>query len=386
MVSDADRTQWTSKRYMALPLAANAPMRQNIGLTRQYRADRMVQRQTIIESWFVAVMAQLPRLGVKLDEQYEPTLDGGKTAKPKYLRLVDIRRLWHRAFEQCPDPYLGLKVGCGLPLQAMNILAVIITHSGSLREALGHIARYHSLVSNSGSFRLRHCNDGEVTLEYEVTDCVIPMHPTQMDSVFAGAVTFLSRCMPELAGHYSVELPGTSTGLADGYASYLCCPVRLGQSRGRIHFSKTVLDTAWFGSDGQLLACACDVADQRLRAMGYADGLLDQVKALITSTGFATTSIRQTADALGMSQRSFQRRLTEANTSYRQLVEAARVEKALELLHSSGLSNYGIAEMVGYSEPSALTHLLKRFLGKTPGQLRDELRRGSGHRIARSAR
>lgn len=334
----------------------------------------MAQRQTIIESWFSAVLAQFARHGIDLHDSWGVPDGAAGVARPKYLQLVQVRRLWHQAYERCPDPYLGLKVGCALPLQAMNILAVIIMHSGSLREALGHIAHYHPLISSSGHFVLRRHADGGATLEYEVTDCVVPMHPTQLDSVFAGAITHLSRCMPAMAGRYRVQLPGTRTGLSEGYAGYLGCHVELGSDRGRLHFSQVAVDTAWPGADRQLLASACDMADQRLRSLGYADDLLDQVRALVASNGLGSTSLAQVADALGMSRRSLQRRLADANTTFRQVVEASRVERALELLRSSELSHYEIAGMVGYAEPSALAHVIRRHLAKTPGQIREELR------------
>ena len=334
----------------------------------------MAQRQTIIETWFAAVMAEFARLGIELDGQFDLSGGAGGMAGPKYLQLVQARRLWHHAFERCPDPYLGLKVGRALPLQATNILAVIMMHSATLREALGHLAYYHPLISNSGNYLLRPCGDGGLSLEYDVTDCVIAMHPAQLDSVFAGTITFLTRCMPAMAGHYSVELPGTRGHLATGYAGYLGCPVQLRAARGKMHFAKDIIDIPWPGADGQLLASARDMADRRLRALGYADSLIDQVRALVASTGFAGTTVTQVAEALHMSRRSLQRRLAEANVTYRELVEAARVERALDLLRSSQLPHSRVAEMVGYSDPSTLSHVLKRHLDKSPRQIREELR------------
>ncbi|MFC3230952.1 AraC family transcriptional regulator [Marinibaculum pumilum] len=334
----------------------------------------MAQRQTIIETWFAAVLAQFARLGINLDDPTWAPDRSGRTAAPRYLQLVHARRLWHQACDRCPDPYLGLKVGRALPLQAMNILGVIVMHSGSLREALAHIVRYHSLISNSGDFHLRRHAGGGATLQYEVRDCVVPMHPAQLDSVFAGAIAHLSRCMPELAGRYRVELPGTGPQHEEGYAGYLGCPVALGSERGRLHFAEASLDRPWPGADAQLLAAACEMADQRLRALGHTDDLLDQVRALLAASLPGRTSLPQVADALDMSRRSLQRRLGEAGTSYRQLVEAARLERALELLRSSERSHYEIAEMVGYAEPGALAHVTRRHLGKTPGQIRQELK------------
>ena len=335
----------------------------------------MAQRQTIIETWFSAVIVQFARLGIDLDDPSGAPAGAGRTAAPRYLQLVQARRLWHQAFDLCPDPHLGLKVGRAMPLQAMNILGVIVMHSGSLREALGHIVRYHPLISNSGDFHLRRHADGGATLQYEVRDCVVPMHPAQLDSVFAGPITHLSRCMPEMAGRYRVELPGTDLHHVAGYADHLGCPVMLGSDRGRLHFAAAAVDMPWPGADSQLLAAACGMADQRLRALGHADDLLDQVRALLAASLPGRTSLTQLAESLDMSRRSLQRRLAEAGTSYRQLVEAARLERALDLLRGTELSHYEIAEMVGYAEPGALAHVIRRHLGKTPRQIRDELKR-----------
>jgi hypothetical protein len=63
-----------------------------------------------------------------------------------------------------------LAVGAALPLQAMNIVALVLMHSSSLRQALAHTVRLQHLVSNSGRFATPAGARGSLHLDY----CVSP--------------------------------------------------------------------------------------------------------------------------------------------------------------------------------------------------------------------
>ena len=78
----------------------------------------------------------------------------------------------------------------------------------------------------------------------------------------------------------------------------------------------------------------------------------------------------EVAAALHLSPRSLHRRLAEEDTSFRRIRERLRREQAVQRLESTKQSVAGIAEALGYSEPSAFFRAFVGWTGVAPTQYR----------------
>jgi AraC-like DNA-binding protein len=83
-----------------------------------------------------------------------------------------------------------------------------------------------------------------------------------------------------------------------------------------------------------------------------------------------TASAATIAETLGMSSRTFARRLAEEGATYSDVRGALRRDLARQYLADRGLSISQVAWLLGYREVSAFTHAFKRWTGKTPRQAR----------------
>lgn len=83
-------------------------------------------------------------------------------------------------------------------------------------------------------------------------------------------------------------------------------------------------------------------------------------------------TIGEAASRLGMSQRTLQRRLRRAETSYQEQMNEARVRAGRGLLLETDLPITTIALEVGCSSPQHFSSLLRRLVGKTPSQFRTD--------------
>lgn len=334
----------------------------------------MTKPQTVIATWLMGVASQFERLGIDPAEMRAGGWTGLETlaAPTRQLQLVQVRRLWQRAAAVSGDALLGLRVGTGLPLQAMNILALVVMHSATLREALGCCVRYQQLISNSGRFRLI-LVPGGARMVYRITPSPVPMHPAQVDSLFAGFLTMLYRCVPDGQRPSKVALPGRLPSLHEAYERWLECPVALGAAETFIEFDESALDARWHAADPSLLRLLLGRADAQLQTQGRSDALIDQVTAAVAGEGFGRARCDTVARSLDMSTRTLQRRLAESHTNFRKLIDAARMNEAVQLLADAQVPLSILAERLGYAEPSAFSHAVRGHFGMSPRALRAEM-------------
>jgi len=91
------------------------------------------------------------------------------------------------------------------------------------------------------------------------------------------------------------------------------------------------------------------------------------MRALLPFSACNRESVAQLAN---LSQRSLQRRLAEAGTTFKQLRDRVRADIARKFLRQSNLGVAQIGEILGYSEPAAFTRAFRRQHGYTPSQAR----------------
>lgn len=85
---------------------------------------------------------------------------------------------------------------------------------------------------------------------------------------------------------------------------------------------------------------------------------------------FSDCTLEQVSIALAISERTLQRRLHEANSSFNAIRDQVRADLALKYLRQSHLTCAEIAEILGYSDLTALSRSFRRWHGMTATQAR----------------
>lgn len=148
-----------------------------------------------------------------------------------------------------------------------------------------------------------------------------------------------------------------------------------------------------FGSGGHvlripqaLLQSPCLLADPDLHDMmiarckavagaGGPGGLSNRVRQALMDDSGCSPGLGTLARQLNLSPRSLNRRLAAEGTGYRALLDEVRQTLARELLWHSDLAVEGIADRLGYRDPSNFNRAFRRWFGVSPGTLR---RQGPG--------
>lgn len=84
-------------------------------------------------------------------------------------------------------------------------------------------------------------------------------------------------------------------------------------------------------------------------------------------------SLAAMADLVGMSDRTFQRRLGDFDRTYRQLVNEARFEVACDLLADPDIKVIDVSFAAGYENPQHFARAFRRFTQLTPSRYRAEV-------------
>lgn len=100
-----------------------------------------------------------------------------------------------------------------------------------------------------------------------------------------------------------------------------------------------------------------------------ADDFVEKVSAVVLGPSGAKRA-GDVAQLLGLSERTFHRRLSERQLTYGDLVRQVRERVARELLETSTLTIDQISEFLGYAEQASFSHAFKRWTGVSPLQYR----------------
>jgi AraC-like DNA-binding protein len=103
-------------------------------------------------------------------------------------------------------------------------------------------------------------------------------------------------------------------------------------------------------------------------------GLPARVRTALAANGDAPPSLVEIAKALRMSPRTLKRKLAEHDTTFTQIRDDLRRQRALLLLDNRQLTISDIAAKLGYSELPNFTRAFRKWVGVTPQAYRDRSR------------
>jgi AraC-like DNA-binding protein len=103
------------------------------------------------------------------------------------------------------------------------------------------------------------------------------------------------------------------------------------------------------------------------------DALLSRVRAVVLERlSVARPTKAWIARTLGMSVRTFQRRLAERGTTWERVVQDARVRRTLELLAHPDIGTYDVAIAAGYRGSASFFRAFRAWTGTTPAAYRTQ--------------
>lgn len=166
---------------------------------------------------------------------------------------------------------------------------------------------------------------------------------------------------------FSYERPADTSAAEE----FFDAPLRFGTGRTQIVVDASVLDVAVNRSDTQLARILERHCDELMAKLPDQESLLARVhRAIAASLASGDPGLGAVADQLGTTARTLQRRLSDAGTSHKQLLDDMRRDLALRYLKDPNLAVSEAALLLGYSETSAFHRAFKRWTGQSPSDFR----------------
>lgn len=285
----------------------------------------------------------------------------------RYVALVE------RAAEKFQRPYLGLEMGSGFGLEELGPFYALLRAAGNLRGALNYLVLFQSRLQTRTLFDSKIEAD-TTTYSYRIEDARI--WPRLQDSEFAisGYVNLIKQLASPKWAPVAVHFEHSIVGREERLAQHFRAPVLGNQLANALVIRNEDLDKAF--------TSAVPSEDMKLRTilewhlldlMGPestpSESFVSLTKDIISRwLGRTHVDCATVAAELKLSERSLRRRLTDEQTSFRDLLQEARKERAQTILSKPGISLAVAAEQLGYSDTAAFSRAFKEWTGVSPGR------------------
>jgi AraC-like DNA-binding protein len=278
------------------------------------------------------------------------------------LPISSARSVWSAASLQSGDPAFGFRVAQGLGFGSLELLDELLATSSSLGEAFQRLTRYTALLVDTGEVAL-------ITTGREARF----VHRA------VGGIPWLSQTFFSLVLRRTRELfdpawTPSSVAFMDPYSGPLAeiegvfdAPVAVGAPLDEIVFDAATLQLRPRARPRPSSTSCVSVAERLIAGLGsQAPDFSLLYERVAQSVLDGNTKLEIVAEGLGLSARTFQRRLQAAGTGHRELVEHVRSQIAARELGWGGAKQREVSRALGYSSPSAFHRARRRWLEREP--------------------
>ncbi|WP_420409769.1 AraC family transcriptional regulator ligand-binding domain-containing protein [Hoeflea sp.] len=271
-----------------------------------------------------------------------------------------------------------------LQIDDLGILGLALKTAPTLCASLKRLERYHRLLTDTAVYRLDKNEDGaRLVLEQNTPDDSATA--LRSECALAGVIGKTSCFAQQALNLTAVIFRHERVGEAAEYEDYFGCPVLFGREEDAIILPERTLRLPNRLGDPAVSEFLTQHLDRELGTFAPENPIKsDVLRRLSTGLSTGVPQAAEIASQMGMSERTFFRRLSDEGTTFRDLVREAQASLARDLLANSDCSIAEVAFLTGFAEQSTFGRAFKRWVGQAPAQYRGS--RSGKPRALRSAK
>ena len=273
-----------------------------------------------------------------------------------------------RAAESCNCPDFGLRLAQRQDLSVLGPLFVLMNLAASVGDALALMSQHLSLHSSGLVANARTVPEG-VTIEYSTAYSESEGDRQVMEHGMALVADFVRSHVRDWQPVY-VQFRHASRATLRLHHDIFGSNIYFNQERTSICIDYAALATSIHQSSAETKRLVSRLL--RHHKSFDAHGVVNRTEGIVRALLPYSTdcSIAAVATFLGMSTRSLQRHLTQAAVTFEAIRDSVRADLAKKYLLQSTMSVAEIADVLGYSQPSAFARSFRRWHRVAPLRFR----------------
>ncbi len=303
----------------------------------------------------------LSRAGLTIDQIHDPEQRISARSQIAFLETIA---------EELNDDFLGLTLAKEFDCRDLGLLYYVMASSDTLGDALRRAARYSRITNEALVLRYREARDPALRLAYSGVQRHADRHQMEFCIVAVVRMSRLltdRRLIPQHVSMIHIRSKGTSE-----FARFLGKDIEFGSDVDEIIFPAGSAEWPLFDADRRLNKILLKVCEESLNARKSNTSAfrisVENIISPLLPHGHARAEV--VAKKLGVSERTLARRLAEEGVTFIEILQQLKASLALRYLQEGGMSISEIAWLLGFEEASSFSHACRRWLGKSPRQLR----------------
>jgi len=333
----------------------------------------MTMNSSVVKGWAVAASHALDAIGIDGDELLRKSgveLSQDYSSDVRYSS-VQTRYFWSLALEETQREDIGLHVAKFVNPITFHAVGFSMWASATLYDALNRMVTFDTLLNDGCSLTF--------TADEELATFSLSVHLGEdgalvseqgVDYFLAAVVKILTDMQHAPFSPVRVSLERSAPSAVEPWLKAFNCPVTFGCSDNHIIFDLALLNKVLPTGDIALATENDKLVTQYIQQYQLQNTVKALEAKLIELMPLGIVGIDDVAQAIGVTTRSLQYKLTQSNTSFTQVLNNVRQSIAKQYLQSSDKSINEIAYSLGFSEPSHFNRAFKRWYQQTPSDFR----------------
>jgi AraC-like DNA-binding protein len=270
----------------------------------------------------------------------------------------------------------GVDIGQQIMPPLYGVLMSLALSSPSLGEALKYLARYQGLATGN-------CGEVEYSFEdksYQLSIKMTHQNPVVRRHISECVMTMFCSLLRLITARQDLspdiiwlEHSPYSGSAHQHFESVVRCPVSWATGESKMILSEKMHHFPILGHGEEMLRIAEKQAQDQLEKINSRLSVLEKIQWHAVELMQSSMPRRETvAKRLQISTRTLDRRLEEAETSWQEMLDELRLQRAIEYLSDKELTVARVAEKLGFSEVRAFQRKFKVWTGLTPTGYRKE--------------
>ncbi|WP_314353418.1 AraC family transcriptional regulator [Pseudomonas rhodesiae] len=264
---------------------------------------------------------------------------------------------------------LGLDLGQRMHVSSYGMLGYALLTSATFGDALRLALRYPALLGTL--FELSLEEDGQriwFTASDYREDSALAAFNIELCLVSLKVICddLLGQPLPLLGARFDYPAPAYQAR----YRERFTCPLQFQAAGNAFAFDRHWLDQPLPLADAITHRAMAERCRKQNTEFTGRQAWLGRVRQLLASQLHAAPGLDRLAEQLNCSSRTLRRHLHDLGSSYQELLDELRFERAKQWLAEDAMPIHCIAEQLGFSETASFRHAFVRWSGVAPSQFR----------------